>query len=40
MYSLINLVLLLVVVVGWPHDIILARTLLAADHWLLIAAAN
>ena len=30
-YSLLNLVLLLVVVVGWPRDIILARMLLAAD---------
>ena len=39
-YSLLNLViLLLVVVVGWPRDIVLARTLLAADHWLFIAVA-
>ena len=40
MYSLLNLVLLLLVVlVGWPRDIVLARTLLAADRWLFIAAA-
>ena len=39
-YSLLNLVLLLLVVlVGWPRDIVLARTLLAADRWLFIAAA-
>ena len=40
MYSLLNLVLLLVVVlVGWPRDIVLARTLLAANGWLFIAGA-
>ena len=39
MYSLLNLVLLLLVVlVGWPRDIVLARTLLAAHRWLFIAA--
>ena len=38
MYSLLNLVLV-VVVVGWPRDIVLARTLLAADRWLFIVAA-
>mgnify|MGYP005845093429 CR=1 FL=1 len=39
-YSLLNLVILLLVVpVGWPCDIVLARTLLAADHWLFIATA-
>ena len=38
-YSLLNLVLLLIVIVfGWPHDIVLAMTLLATDRWLFIAA--
>ena len=40
MYSLLNLVLLLLVVlVGWPCDIILVWTLLGTDRWLFITAA-
>ena len=39
-YNLLNLVLLLLVVlVGWPRDIVLARTLLATDRWLFVVAA-
>ena len=38
-YSLLNLVLLPLVLVGWHCDIVLARMLLAADRWLFIAAA-
>ena len=39
-YSLLNLVLLLLVVlVGWPCHIVLARTLLATDRWLFIVTA-